>query len=125
MHCLGVDKRIIVGGSSGFTLPVLILGSLNCNKIEDSLACLQGRTLMAQIQEHIRDCKKALLIVNRFDIPCKSFNLTESLLHGGLLYVCLEKHVFHACCEQKATKKEDLHHPSSTLMINPTCPQRA
>jgi hypothetical protein len=114
MHCLGVDKRIIVGGSSGFTLPVLILGSLNCNKIEDSLACLQGRTLMAQIQEHIRDCKKALLIVNRFDIPCKSFNLTESLLHGGLLYVCLEK----TCIPCLLRTKSNQEGRSSSSVIN-------
>jgi hypothetical protein len=37
MHCLGADKRIIVGGSSRITLPPLCSGgSLTCSKIEDS-----------------------------------------------------------------------------------------
>jgi hypothetical protein len=108
MHCLGADKRIIVGGSSGITLPLLLSGSLNCNKMEDSSARLQGRTLMARIQEHIRNCRKALSIVNRYESPYKSLNLTGSLPSGmGMedYYMFVRKNMYYMLvANKKATK---------------------
>jgi hypothetical protein len=49
LHCLGVDKRITVGGASGIT--ILSSASLKTNK-EDA-ATFQARTMYLRAQEHL------------------------------------------------------------------------
>ena len=116
LHCLGADdKRIIVGVSSGITLQLLLSGSLNCNK-EDSTH-LQGRTLNARIHEHIRNCKKALSIVNRFDSPYKSYHMTGSLPSGMTMedyYLFVRKNMYCMLAGKKKKDQEGI--PSSSLL---------
>ena len=116
MHCLGADKRIIVGGSSGIKLQLLLTGSLNCNK-EDSTH-LQGRTLYARTHEHIRNCKKALSIANCVDSPYKSYHMAGSLLSGMTMedyYLFVRKNMY---CMLAGKKKKDQEGSSSLSLLD-------
>lgn len=108
LHCLGTEKRIIVGGASGITLPLLMAASLKLNS-----ANLQNRTLLCRAQEHLRNCKKALSLVNRYDSPYKSYSSTGNFPSGMVMedyYMFVRRNMYTLL-----SRNDDGEHPSSLL----------
>jgi hypothetical protein len=109
LHCLGTDKRIIVGGASGITVPLLLAAFLKLNS-----ANLQNRTFLCRAQEHLRNCKKALSLVNRYDSPSyKSYSSTGTFPSGMVMedyYMFVRRNM-----STLLSRTDDGEHPSSLL----------
>ena len=76
LHCLGFDKRVLVGGACGINLSLLFAAGLK------NPTHLQTRTLYSRAQEHMKNCKKALALVNRASSPYRAYATTGKLPSG-------------------------------------------
>jgi hypothetical protein len=76
LHCLGFDKRVLVGGVCGINLSLLLAAGLK------NPTHLQTRTLHSRAQEHMKNGKKALALVNRASSPYRSYATTGKLPSG-------------------------------------------
>ena len=78
LHCLGEDKRIVVGGTSGIRLSMMLAAGLTDKEAKN----VRGRLLHARTKEALKNCKKALAVVLRHNSPYKSCALTGILPSG-------------------------------------------
>jgi hypothetical protein len=78
LHCLGEDKRIVVGGATGIRLSMMLAAGLTDKEAKN----VRGRPLHARTKEGLKNCKKALAIILRHDSPYKSCALTGILPSG-------------------------------------------
>jgi hypothetical protein len=85
IHCLGEDKRIVVGGTTGIRLSMMLTAGLTNKEAKN----VRGRSLHAQTKEGLKNCKKALAIVLCHNSPCKSCAVTGILPSG----VCFEDYL--------------------------------
>ena len=85
LHCLGEDKRIVVGGATGIRLSMMLAAGLT----EKEAKNVRGRSLHAQTKEGLMNCKKALAIILCHDSPYKSCALTGILPSG----MCFEDYL--------------------------------
>ena len=70
LHCLGEDKKIVVGGTYGLKLTTMLAAGLT-EKASDA-GGIKGRTLLKRSKEIIRNRRKALAIVYRHDSPYRN-----------------------------------------------------
>jgi hypothetical protein len=85
LHCLGEDKRIVVGGATGIRLLMMLAAGLTDKEAKN----VRGRSLHARTKEGLKNCKKALAIILRHDSPYKSCALTGILPSG----MCFEDYL--------------------------------
>ncbi len=89
LHCLGEDKKIVVGGAYGLKLTTMLAAGLT-EKASDA-GGIKGRTLLKRSKEIIRNCRKALAIVYCHDSPYRNVAST-GLLPSGM---CLDDYLVY------------------------------
>ena len=77
LHCLGIDKKIVVGGPNGLKLSIMLASGLS-----DQSEYIRGRTLHLRTKEALKNCKKALAVVLRHKSPYKGCATTGVLPSG-------------------------------------------
>jgi hypothetical protein len=108
LHCLGVDKHITVGGASGITMSLQSTASLKTNK--EGAATLQSRTMYLRAQEPLRNCKKALSIVSRYNSSYTSYSSMGILPSGMVMedyYMFERKNIYSLLVKSKTTSAEE------------------
>lgn len=88
LHCLGEDKKIVVGGTNGLKLSTMLASGLTQKAFEVNI---KGRTLLSRSREILKNCKKALAIVSRHDSPYKAY-MSSGLLPSGM---CLDDYLLY------------------------------
>ncbi|KAI2495196.1 hypothetical protein MHU86_19335 [Fragilaria crotonensis] len=88
LHCLGEDKKIVVGGTNGLKLSTMLASGLTDKAFDSGI---KGRTLLIRSKDILKNCKKALAVVLRHDSPYKSYAST-GLLPSGM---CIEDYFLY------------------------------
>ncbi|KAI2492691.1 hypothetical protein MHU86_21839 [Fragilaria crotonensis] len=106
LHCLGEHKRIVVGGTTGISLSMMLAKGVTDKESKN----VRGRSLHRRTKEAIKNCQMALDIVLRHDSPYKSCALTGILPPG----MCFENYLLFV--RQKMFIELMMPHRSSELV---------
>jgi hypothetical protein len=88
LHCLGGDKRVVVGAPNGINLSLLYSRSLRSTASQNTsigapaTTMLANRTILCRAQDHLKNGKKALAIVLASDSPYKAYASNGTLPSG-------------------------------------------
>ena len=85
LHCLGEDKRIVVGGTPGIRLSMMLAAGLTDREAKNA----RGRSLHTRMKDALKNCKEALAVVLHHNSPYKSCALTGILPSG----MCFEDYL--------------------------------